>query len=54
MKTLKKIEKLEVRFIEGELDKALFEKYSTIYKAEIEALEEKLKTVSLSSSSLEK
>jgi site-specific DNA recombinase len=36
-----KIEKLEQRFIEGELTKELFEKYESKYKADKAALEQK-------------
>ena len=43
-----------MRFIEGEIDKALFEKHSAIYKAQINELREKSKLVSIDSSNLEK
>ncbi len=48
------METLEVRFIEAEINKELFDKYSTIYANQLAELKIKLKAVSLSSSNLEK
>jgi site-specific DNA recombinase len=49
-----KIEKLEERFIEGEINKELFEKYLTKFQSERNELELKLSTQSINSSNLEK
>lgn len=46
--------KLEERFIEGELTKELFEKYSKKYEAEKKELEQKLSNQTINSSNLEK
>ena len=50
----KKIEKLELRFIEGGINKELFDKYSNIYETERNDLKDKLDTASVTSSNLEK
>jgi site-specific DNA recombinase len=49
-----KMERLEERFIEGQITKELFEKYQSKFKAEKEALDQKLTTPHLDSSNLEK
>jgi site-specific DNA recombinase len=49
-----KIERLEERFIEGQLTRELFEKYQSKFKAESIALEQKLAAQPFESSNLEK
>jgi site-specific DNA recombinase len=49
----KKNEALEVRFIEAEISKELFDKYSLIYNNQLGELEAKLKRVNVNSSNLE-
>ncbi len=49
-----KIEKLEERFIEEEINKELFDKYQKKYQIEKHELEEKLSNHSIDSSNLEK
>lgn len=49
-----KMEKLEARFIEGELTKELFEKYQSKFKADKATLEQKLAIQNIDSSNLEK
>ena len=49
-----KIEKLELRYIESEISKELFEKYQSKYKADKAALEQKLSPKNIDSSNLEK
>ena len=51
---LSKIEKLELRFVDGEINKELFDKYSSVYKSQTDELKEKLKGVSVTTSNLEK
>jgi site-specific DNA recombinase len=50
----KKADDLEIRFIERDIDKLMFEKYSSVYKGQIASLEENLKIVEVNSSNLEK
>jgi site-specific DNA recombinase len=52
--TLDKLEKLEWRFVNGELDKALFEKYRDKFEAEVGQLTQDLGNRPISSSNLEK
>ena len=49
-----KIEKLELRYIESEISKELFEKYQSKYKADKAELEQKLSLKNIDSSNLEK
>ncbi|MDE3236954.1 MAG: recombinase family protein [Bacteroidota bacterium] len=51
---LKKIESLEERYIEGELDRELYEKYMSKYKSEREEMREEIENANLESSNLEK
>ncbi len=50
----KKIEGLEMRYIEQEIDRPMFEKYSALFKSQLLELEESLTIVQVSSSNLEK
>lgn len=47
-----KLEKLEVRFMEGEFSKALFEKYSASYRQELIAVEQEMERASIDLSNL--
>ena len=49
-----KMEKLENRFIEGDVNKDLFEKYTSKYEEEQKELEQKLSNQTINSSNLEK
>ena len=52
--TEKKLESLEMRFIDGEINRELFEKYSAVYKTQIADLREKISVYEIKSSNLEK
>jgi site-specific DNA recombinase len=49
-----KLESLEERHVLGEIDLSLFKKYGDKYKSEIEELEQKINSTSISSSNLQK